>query len=88
MLAAQANIQETWEDLLGEAKLQDRDTPLDVFDGLRNPTNPVVALLLWIYQSETYCYKLLNHASRFKDTSKVKTLGPFGHALFKIIVNA
>ena len=87
MLAAQNNIQETWEDLLGEAKLQDRDAPLSGLD-LRNTTNPVVPLLLWIYQSETFCYKLLNHASRFKDMSKVKTLGPFAAAFYKVIAYA
>ena len=34
---------------------------------------------------ENFCYKIVNHASRFKDTSKVKTLGPYAHALFTAI---
>ena len=37
---------------------------------------------------ENYCYRELNNASRFKDVTKVKTLGPFAAAMFEIIASA
>ena len=39
-------------------------------------------------QMENYCYRELNNASRFKDVSKIKTLGPYAAAMSQIIVNA
>jgi len=33
-------------------------------------------------------YHTLNHASRHKDITKIKTIGPFGMALSKIIATA
>ena len=48
---AQANIKETWEDLLKEAEVQDRDQPLE-YSGkgsLADPKCSVVALILNIY---------------------------------------
>ena len=52
---------------------------------LRDPTSSVVGLLINIYQIENFCYSELNRSSRFKDTSKVKTLGPWAAALYQII---
>ena len=37
---------------------------------------------------ENYCYHELNRASRFKDASKVKTLGPYAAAMRVIIAIA
>jgi len=37
---------------------------------------------------ENFVYKELNLASRFKDHSKVATLGPFGLALYFVIDGA
>ena len=73
--------------MLDLAKVDDRDQPLDIGDklGLRDPTSPVVALILYVYQMENYCYSELNKACRFKDTSKLETLGPYARALGIII---
>ena len=37
---------------------------------------------------ENFCYRVVNHASRFKDTSKIKTLGPYAGALLYVINGA
>lgn len=83
-LAAQNNIKQTWEDLLSEAKVDDRDKPI-YGDELADPTSPVVGLLLYIYQMENFVYSELNRSSRFEDYNKVQTLGPYGCALGQII---
>ena len=77
-LQAQANIKKTWQDLLAEAEVVDRDQPLgemeyeeeyDYYmykDGgiLEDPNSSAVALILAIYQFEDCCYKELNRSSR------------------------
>jgi hypothetical protein len=87
---AKANIQETWDDLYKMTKVLDMDAPLtgSIKGGLHDPSCPMVKTLLYIYQIECFVYRELNHASRFKDTSKIKTLGPYGCALFAIIYGA
>ena len=86
VFTAQANIKKTWQKMLDLAKVDDRDQPLkDGFDdnrvpikgGLWDSTSPVVALILYIYQMENYCYSELNRACRFRDRSKLQTLGPY-----------
>ena len=59
--AAKANIKKTWEDLLAEAKVQDRDAVLEarrdwdyinknfIGIGLKDPYHPVTTLCLFIY---------------------------------------
>ena len=58
ILAAQANIKQTWEELLAEADVPDRDAPLGEIDSnniaergsiLYDPNSSVVALILYIY---------------------------------------
>ena len=56
--------------------------------GLWDASSPVVSVLLYIYQMENFVYRELNHSSRFKDHSKVKTLGPYAKALLIIIAGA
>lgn len=92
VIVAQNNIQKTWEDLLKKVTVNDRDQPLKYHDNknnhkgtLRDASSPVVAICLYIFQFESFCYKVLNHASRFKDTSKIPTMGPYGAALWHII---
>ena len=53
--------------------------------GLRDPKSPVVAVILFIYQMNNFCFKELNRSSRVKDHSKVKTLGPWAAALYEIV---
>ena len=56
-LVAQENIKQTWQDLLSEAKVEDKDEELKTYDddgepvkgGLWDPTSPVVALILYVY---------------------------------------
>ena len=91
-IEAQNNIKNTWEDLLSKAKIEDRDAVLkyDYDDpvGFSDPNNPVVALCVFIYQMENFVYSELNRACRFKDPSKLKTLGPFAAAMDRIIMLA
>ena len=98
VLKAQANIKKTWEDLLADAQVQDRNAPLGeisyhksgetYYEGiLHDPNSPVVAINLYIYQMENFAYSELNRSSRFKDSKKVPTLGPWGAALFIIIMD-
>lgn len=97
-LAAKANIVKTWEDLLNEGKINNRDEPLGTMfpmsnicwrylDGgvLLDPKSAVVGLILYIYQMENFCYAELNKACRYKDESKVLTLGPWAFCLNVII---
>ena len=95
VLKAQANIKKTWEDLLAEGHVPDRDAPLaellpwgDAKNGsiLLDPASSVVGLILFIYQMENFCFSELNRSSRYKDQSKVPTLGPWAAALYDIIL--
>ena len=56
--------------------------------GLWDAKSPVVAVIMFIYQMNNFCFKELNHSCRFKDQSKVKTLGPWAAALFRIVEQA
>ena len=56
--------------------------------GLKDPKYPVNAVILFIYQMNNFCFKELNRSSRFKDESKVNTLGPWAAALYEIVDNA
>ena len=87
VLTAQANVKKTWQKMLDLAKVDHRDQPLSgsLAGGLLDPTSPVVALILYVYQMENYCYSELNRACRFKDSSKLQTLGPYAMALAYII---
>ena len=48
-IEALKNVKTTWEDLLNEAKVQDRDAALED-EELEDPNSPVTALILYIYQ--------------------------------------
>ena len=92
LFTAQANIKKTWELMIAQAKVTNRDAPLiadyyanDHKNTLLDPTYSVTALILYIYGAESAVYKSLNHASRHKDTTKVATLGPYASALYPII---
>ena len=95
VLEAQAKLKKTWEDLLDHPKIEDKDASLIAgYDdkagkplGLHDPTYPVVGLCNFIYQMQSFVYMELNRASRFKDTSKIKTLGAYGAAFAEIIEN-
>ena len=62
----------------------DKDEPL-TYEILWDPKHPVPQTLLYVYSLENSCYVELNRASRFKDHSKLKTLGPWAQALNEII---
>ena len=93
VVEAKINIKQTWKDLVDEAQVPDPDKSLgDVYKNefddtciMFDPTSSVVALILQIYQMESFCYSELNRSSRYKDQSKVKTLGPWASALGLII---
>ena len=48
-IEALKNVKTTWEDLLNEAKVQDRDAALE-YEELYDSNSPVTALILYIYQ--------------------------------------
>ena len=92
VLEAQANIGKTWEELFAHPKVTDPNLPLYTFFGipdcLHDAESPVVAVILFIYQMNNFCFKELNRSSRFKDQSKVNTLGPWAAALYEIVLGA
>ena len=53
--------------------------------GLYDPNHPAVILCLYIYQMENFAYAELNRSCRYKDESKLPTLGPWACALNEII---
>ena len=86
ILDAKANIKKTWEELLTEAKVPDRDEELDPWGKeLSDPYHPVTIVCLFIYQFQSFAFSELNRACRFKDQTKVPTLGPWAKALGNII---
>ena len=85
-LEARANLTKSWEELLAHTNTQDRDAPLPD-DFYEDPDSPVVATLVFLYQMQSYVYEELNRACRYKDTSKLPTLGPYAYALGYIIGN-
>ena len=97
MLSAKANITKTWEDLLAEGRVQDRDAELGEVEYkyglyiyqaggiLLDPNSSVVGLMLYIYQMTNFCFYELNRSIRCKDSSKVITLGPWAAAFYQII---
>ena len=79
---------------MAEGHVPDRDAPLAELNEayrakegsiLLDPASSVVGVILFIYQMENFCFSELNRSSRFKDESKVPTLGPWAAALYEII---
>ena len=66
------------------AKVENKDAELTGKE-LCDPTNPVVALCGFLYQMQNFCFAELNRSARFKDRSKLETLGPFAAAMAEII---
>ena len=50
-----------------------------------DPYHPVTQLVLTLYSMEPPFYKDLNNASRQLDQTKLKTLGPFAMAIFRVL---
>jgi len=48
---------------------------------LEDPKHPVTQLMLIIYSYECFIYKTLNIASRFGDSSKIDSLGPYAQVM-------
>jgi hypothetical protein len=44
---------------------------------LYDPKSPIPQLLARMYSLESFLYGTLNYATRFKDQSKIDTLGPY-----------
>ena len=51
VFAAQAIIKKTWEDMIAQAKVTNRDAPLEVYgkNSLHDATYSVTLLILYIY---------------------------------------
>ena len=71
------------EDEKGKLVRDENDDLIPI--GLYDAKSPVVAVILFIYQMNNFCFKELNRSSRFKDQSKVISLGPWAAALWKIV---
>lgn len=50
--------------------------------------SPIVKILCYIYQQESFVYVELNRASRYKDHTRIPTLGPFARAFSEIVSGA
>jgi hypothetical protein len=64
--------------------INDEDEKGTLF-GLNDPSYPMVAMVCYIYQQESYVCYALNNSSRQMDASKVDTLGPYASAIFKVM---
>ena len=84
---AEANIKQTWEDLMDTAKVEDKDAKL-TYQELSDPSSPIVALCGFLYQMQNFCFAELNRSARYKDRSKLETIGPFAAAMGQIIADA
>lgn len=97
IIDAQNESEKTWTELMNIVQMEDENEPLKAgvhYEndddpgtpfGLNDPDHPMVAMITYIYQQESFVYKELNNSSRKMDESKIHTLGPFASALFKII---
>lgn len=93
VLEAQANIAKTWQKLFALSNIEDPNKPLEAdFDydervpiGLFDSKSPANAVILFIYQMNSFCFKELKRCSSVKDQSKVETLGPLAGALHEIV---
>ena len=70
-------IEITWHKFLEVGGISELKRPLSTED----PEHPDVKALITMYSLETFLYRTLNFASRKKDASKIKTLGPYAVAL-------
>jgi hypothetical protein len=50
-----------------------------------DPESGLTKLILYLYSMQTFLYSEINRASRDKDKSKIKTLGPFSFVLSWIV---
>ena len=55
---------------------------------LEDSKHPITKFILYLHTLETYLYKDLKTASREKDESKIKTLGPYALVLSYILSSA
>ena len=81
---AKKELKETLRRLLLNAKVPDRKEALTT-KILWDSQHPVTTTLLWCYSGDFFLFGTLNAASRKKDQSKIKNLGPFACAFMCII---
>ena len=55
---------------------------------LCDPNHAVPQLLIRLYSLESFLYGTLNKATRFGDTSKFESLGPYAQCMDKIVKHA
>ena len=70
-----------WNTFIQAAGIND----LKVFPNTSDPEHPDVKAILFIYTMESFLFKKLNRASREKDASVIKTLGPFAVVISRVI---
>lgn len=61
---------------------------LQVLPVYKDPHHVHVKVALFMYSMESFLYPMLNRVSREKDTSAIKTIGPFAALLSRIISHA
>ena len=81
------NIKDTWDFLFSQAKIEDRDAPLQhVY--LYDPTHPATTICLYIHSIESFARYQLNRASNYNDQRLIPTLGAWAAALDEIVATA
>ena len=73
-----------WLKIFNNFNLGNMDETIKIKD-IRNPDSEIVKAILYIYSKETFLPYILNKASREKDQSKVKTIGPYAYVLNEIL---
>ena len=103
VVEAMNNMMDTWNKLFDLAGVKDENAILETFEryengkpdftkpikgGVCDPTSSILRILNYCYQQESFLYKELNRSSRFKDRTKLETLGPFAWAFMYVIGQA
>lgn len=84
---AHENVCDIWNTMWKIAQIQQNDTPIHP-STLHDPSANITQLILYIFSLETFVYKVVVEATRNKDMSKAKTLGPFARVLSEIILKS
>ena len=79
-------MRKTFNYLLISLDMDDADIhkPMTI-ETIKDPYSPEVLLIANLYSMEPPFYADVNNASRTMDITKLKTLGPFAMAIFKML---
>jgi hypothetical protein len=66
---------------------ENSDRPLTKYE-LKNPNSKATCIMMYIYSMETPFSLELNYSWKSKDSSKIKTFGPYERAIYEIFNGA